>query len=136
MSKEAAQRNLEEHRPRVERRCPQILCLLKGMPEKQMLEPKFLTEKHRDTYLPNTLAEGGGKCMQDVYCRGDPFREFVVTIPGLSERGELVSKDGKDGVGGIAGLKGGKERMRGKVFVGLSFVSFQRRVENGHKVGL
>jgi hypothetical protein len=82
------------------------------------------------------MAKGGGKRIQDIYCWGDPFCEFVVNIPGLRERGDLVSKDGEDGLGGIAGLKGGKEWMRGKVFLSLSFVCFQRSVENAHKVGL
>ena len=80
MSKGAAREDHERNRPREERQCPQRLCLLKGMPEKHKLDPKFSTGKLPDIYLPNTLANGGGKRIQDVYCRGDPFCESIFTI--------------------------------------------------------
>jgi hypothetical protein len=83
------------------------------MPERQLLEQKSSTRKLPDIYQPNTPAKGGRKRIQDVYSRGDPFCESFVTILGLAERGDLLSKDGEDSLGGIAGLKAGKERMRG-----------------------
>jgi hypothetical protein len=59
-----------------------------------------------------------------MYSRGDPFCESVVTILGLVERGDLLSKGREDSLGGMTGLKAGKERMRGQVFFGLTFVGF------------
>ena len=87
------------------------------------------------THHPNTLAKRCGKRIQDIDSRGDPFCESIVTILGLAERGDLLSKYGEDSLGGIAGLKGGKERMRDEVSLGFAFVGFQRSVENGRKVG-
>jgi hypothetical protein len=48
--------------------------------------------------------------------------------------GDLVSKDGEDSLGRLAGLKGGKERVGREVFLGLSFVRFQRSVEMDTKL--
>ena len=87
-----------------------------------------------DIHHPNTLAKRGGKRIQDIDSRGDPFCESVATILRPAEHGNLFPKDGEDSLGGITGLKAGKKRMRGQVFLGLTFVGFQRRVENGHKV--
>ena len=92
--------------------------------------------KHLDIHQPNTLAKRGRKRIQDVHRRSDPFCESVITILGLTEHGDLFSKDGEDSLGGIAGLKGGKERMRCEVLLSFTFVGFQRGVENGHEVGL
>jgi len=92
--------------------------------------------KYPNIHQPSTPANRGGKRTQDIYGRGDPFCETVITILGLAERRDLLSKDGEDGLGGIAGLKAGKERMRGQVLLGFKFVSFQGCVENGHKVGM
>ena len=50
--------------------------------------------KHLDIHQPNTLAKRGGKRIQDVHSRSDPFCECVVTILGLAERGDSFSKDG------------------------------------------
>ena len=136
MSKGVASEDHERNRPKEERQCPQRLCLLRGMPEKRKLDPKFSTGKLRGIYLSNALANGGGKRIQDVYCRGDPFCESIFTILGLVECRDSVSKDGEDSLGRLAGLKGGKERMRCEVFLGLLFVCFQRSVENGYKVGV
>jgi hypothetical protein len=102
------------------------------MPERQKLGQKFFTGKYLDIHQTDTPANGGGKRIQDIYGRGDPFCETVVTM-GLAERGDLLSKDGEDGLGGITGLKTGKEWMRGKVFLDFTSVSFQRGIENGHK---
>jgi hypothetical protein len=102
MSKESAQKSHEEHRPKGGRQCPQILHSPKGRPEKQTLEPNVFTEKHPDTHQSNTLANGGGKRVQDIYHRCKPLCESVVTILGLAESGDLLSKNAKDGLGGIA----------------------------------
>jgi hypothetical protein len=64
-------------------------------------------------YQPDTTAKGSGKRIQDMYSWSDPFCETIVTILGLAECGDLLSKDGEDGFGGIAGLKTEKERMGG-----------------------
>jgi hypothetical protein len=71
------------------------------------------TEVPLNLHLPNAEANGGGKRIQDIYSRSHPFCESVVTILGLAELGDLLSKDGKDSLCGFAGLKGGKEGMRG-----------------------
>ena len=92
--------------------------------------------KHLDIHQPNTLAKRGGKRIQDVHSRGDPFCECVVTILGLAERWYLFSENGEDGVGGIARLKIEKERMRGQVLLGLTLVGFQGSVKNGQKFGM
>jgi hypothetical protein len=54
-------------------------------------------------------------------------------ILGLVESRDLFSQDGEDSLGGIARLKAGKERVRGQVFFGFTFVRFQSGVENGYK---
>jgi hypothetical protein len=54
----------------------------------------------------------------------------------LIELRGLLSKDGEDGFGGMTGLKPGKEGMLGEVLLGLTFVFFQSKVENGGKVGM
>ena len=105
------------------------------MPERQKLGQKFFTGKYLDIHQTDTPANGGGKRIQDIYGRGDPFCETIVAILGLAERGDLLSKYCEDSLGGIAGLKGGKERMRDKVSLGFAFVGFQSSVENGRKVG-
>lgn len=82
------------------------------MPEKQMLEQTFFLKKHPDTHQPNDPAEGGRKRKQDIYCRRDPLCEsIVITILGLVESGDSLSKDGKDSLGGTTGLEGEKERV-------------------------
>ena len=89
-----------------------------------MLETKVSTEKHPDIHQSNNLANGRGKRVQDIYRRHDPLCESVVTILGLVESGDLLSKNGKDSLGGIARLEGGKERMGCQIFLRLSFVCF------------
>jgi hypothetical protein len=96
----------------------------------------FFTRKNRDIHQPNTLAKRGGKRIQDVHRRGDPFCESIVTILGLVKCRDLFSKDREDCLGGIAGLKAGKERMRDQILLCLPFVGFQCSVENRHKIGL
>jgi hypothetical protein len=66
---------------------------------KVILEQAFFTKKRLDTHKPNTLTKGFGKRMQDIYSWCDPFCEPVVTILGLAERGDLLSKDGEDSLG-------------------------------------
>jgi hypothetical protein len=83
------------------------------MPKRRTFEQKIFTRKYLDIHQTNTPANGGRKRIQDIYGRGDPFCETVVTIPGLAESGDLLSKDGEYGLGRITGLKTGKERMRG-----------------------
>ena len=100
------------------------------------IEQEFFTRKDLGAHQPNTLAKHVRKRIENIDSRGDPFCELVVTILGLIERGDLFSKGGKDCPGGIAGLQAGKERMRGQVFLRFSFVSFQRSVEDGRKVGM
>jgi hypothetical protein len=70
-------------------------------------------EKYVDIHKPNALANSGGKGIQYIHSRDDPFREPIVSVLGLIEGRDLVSQGGEDSVGGIAGLKGGKERVRG-----------------------
>ena len=72
--------------------------------------------------------------MQDIHGRGDPFREPVIAILGLAERRDLLLKDVEDGLGGFTGLKPRKERVLGKIFLGLTFVSFQSSIKNGRKI--
>ena len=87
-----------------------------------MLEPKLFTGKRLDIHQPNTLTKCGRKCIEDIHCRGDPFCEPIVAIPGLVKCGDLLSKDSEDSFGGITGLKDGEERMLGQVFLSSSFV--------------
>ena len=74
--------------------------------------------------------------VQHIYSWRNPFCESVINILGLAELGDLLSKDDEDSPRGIARLKAGKERIRCQVFLGVTFVGFQRCVENGYKVGL
>jgi hypothetical protein len=104
------------------------------MPEKKTLEQTSFTTKYLDIHQPNALADSGGKRIQYIHSRDNPFRESVVSILGLIESRDLVSQDGKDRLGRIAGLKVGKERVRGQVFLGFTFVGFQSGVENGCEV--
>jgi hypothetical protein len=104
------------------------------MPERETLGQKFFTTEYVDIHKPNALANCGGKRIQYVHCRVDPFRESIVSVLGLIESRDSVSQDGKDSFGGVAGLKAGKERVLGQVFLGFTFVGFQSGVENGYKV--
>jgi hypothetical protein len=101
--------------------------------KKEPLEHTFFTTKYLDIHEPNALTNGPRKRMQYVHSRDDPFRECIVLILGLIESRDLISQDGEDSLGGIARLKAGKERVRGQVFLGFTFVRFQSGVENGHK---
>jgi hypothetical protein len=101
------------------------------MPEKKTLEQIFFRTKYVDIHKPNALANGGGKGIQNIHSRGDPFRRCIVSILGLIESRDLFSQNGEDGLGGIAGLKAGKERVGGQVFLGFTFIGFQSGVENG-----
>ena len=69
--------------------------------------------------------------MEDIHGRGDPFHESFVAILGLAGRWDLLLEDVQDSLGGFTGLKSRKERVLGKIFVGLTFVSFQSSIENG-----
>jgi len=69
--------------------------------------------------------------MEDIHGRGDPFRETFVAILGLAKRWDLLLKDVEDSLGGFTGLKLRKERVLGKIFFGLTFVSFQSSIKNG-----
>ena len=100
------------------------------------VEKDVFTRKYHDIHQPNTLAKRVRKRIENIDSRGDPFCESVFAVLGLAKPGDLFSKDSEDSLGGIAGLKRGKERMRGQVFLRLSFVRFQRSVENGRKVGI
>ena len=71
--------------------------------------------------------------MQDIHGRGDPFRESIVAILGLAGCRDLLLKDGEDILGRFTGLKPRKERVLGKIFLGLTLVSFQSSIENGRK---
>jgi hypothetical protein len=59
--KGAAQENDEGLQPREERRYPQILRSLKGMPKKTNVRVEILHKKNSDIHQPNTLANSGGK---------------------------------------------------------------------------
>jgi hypothetical protein len=83
------------------------------MPEKKTLEEIFLTTKYVDIHKPNALANGGGKGIQYIHSRDDPFRESIILVLRLIEGRDLVSEDGEDSIGGIARLKGGQERVFG-----------------------
>jgi hypothetical protein len=96
-------------------------CICRWECLKKTLEETFLT-KYVDIHKPNALANGGGKGIQYIHSRDDPFRESIVSILGLIEGRDFVSKNGEDSLGGIARLKGGKERVRGKVFLCFTFV--------------
>ena len=72
--------------------------------------------------------------MQDIHGRRDPFQEFLVAILGLVGRRDLLLKDVEDTLGGFTGLKPRKERVLGKIFLGLTFVSFQSSIKNGRKI--
>jgi hypothetical protein len=76
--------------------------------------------------------------MQNVHGRGNPFYESVITIVGSAECGDLLPEDGEDCLGGTTGLKFGKDRMRGEIMLGFTFVSRQSSVEcdYGRKVGI
>ena len=69
--------------------------------------------------------------MEDIHDRGNPFRESFVAILGLAGRWDLLFQDVEDSLGGFTGLKPRKERMLGKIFFGLTFVSFQSSIEDG-----
>ena len=87
--------------------------ICRGESLKVDIRTEILHEKNSDIHQPNTLAKRLRKRIEDFYCRGDPFCEFIITTLGLAERGwDLLPESGEDGLGGIAGLKGGKERMR------------------------
>jgi hypothetical protein len=101
------------------------------MPENKTLEQTFFTTKFVDTHQPNALTNCGGKRIQYIHSRDDPFRETIVSIMGLIESRDLVSQDGEDSLGGSAGLKAGKERERCKVFFSFTFIRFQSGIENG-----
>jgi len=62
--------------------------------------------------------------MEDIHGRGDPFHESFVAILGFAGRWNLLLKDVEDSLEGFTGLKPRKERVLGKVFVGLAVVSF------------
>ena len=62
--------------------------------------------------------------MEDIHGRGNPFHKSFVAILGLAERWDLLFQDVEDSLGGFAGLKPRKERMLGKIFFGLTVVSF------------
>jgi hypothetical protein len=81
---------------------PAKIAFAAGNAYKKTLEQEFFTRKRLDIHQSNTLAKRGGKRIHDVHSRGDPFCESVVTILGLTERGDLISKDGKDSLGRIA----------------------------------
>ena len=84
------------------------------MPENKCQSQKLSTRKQRDDiHKSNALANSGGKRIQYIHSRDDPFRESIVSILGLIESRDLVSKDGEDSFWGTTGLKAGKERMRG-----------------------
>ena len=66
--------------------------------------------KQRDgIHKSNALANSGGKRIQYIHSRDDPFGKCIVSILGLIESRDLLSKDGEDCLGGTAGLKAGKE---------------------------
>ena len=90
--------------------------------------------QHDDIHKPNAQANGGGKRIQYVYSRDDPFGKSIASILGLIKSRDLLSQDGEDSLGGTTRLKAGKERVRGQVFLGFTFVIFQSGVENGYKV--
>ena len=66
----------------------------------------------KDIHNPNALANSGGKRVQYIDSRDDPFGKPIASILGLIERRDLLSKDGEDSLGGTARLKAGKERVR------------------------
>src|SRR6266566_2975620 len=76
---------------------------------KQNGKLKILIARCRDPLNRYDLArqprQAWWKRIQVIYSRGDPFREFVVTVPGLAGCGGMLAKGGKDSIGGIAGLK-------------------------------
>ena len=72
-----------------------------------------MTTKYHDIHKPNALANSGGKRIQYIHSRDDPFRELIISVLGLIESRDLVSQDGEDSIRGIARLKGGKERVFG-----------------------
>jgi hypothetical protein len=106
-----------------------------GKPEKQASEPKFSRGSIPIFTSPTTAPRVAENAKQDIYGRGNPFREFVHVL-GLVGCGDLFSKDVEDGLGRVAGLKPGKERMRGQVILSLTIVSFRSSVENGGEVGM
>lgn len=55
-------------------------------------------------HKPNALANKGGKRIQYVHSRDDPFREPNVLILISIESRDLASQNGEDGLGGIADL--------------------------------
>lgn len=67
------------------------------------------TKKHRDIHNADALGEGGRKCVEDADGRGEPRLKLVIATLGLgTERGDLLSQDGKYGIGRVAGLKPGE----------------------------
>jgi hypothetical protein len=121
---------------RTERRTPipAKIAFAGGYALKKQLEKKPFTIEYLNIHKPYALANGGGKRIQNIHSRDDPFRESIVSILGLLESRDLVSQDSEDSLRGIARLKVGKERVRGQIFLGFTFVRFQSGVENGNKV--
>jgi hypothetical protein len=68
----------------------------------------FRIGRRPDTHKAGTLANGGGKRIEDIYGRDKPFSDFIIATLGLSECGDLFSKDSEDCIRGIAGLESGK----------------------------
>ena len=59
-----------------------------------MLEQELFPRQHVDIHQSNTLTNRVGKRVHDVHGRDDPSCKTVVTILGLAERGDLLSKNG------------------------------------------
>ena len=78
---------------------PREDCIRRGECLKVILEQEFFTKKCLDTHKPYALAKRVGKCIQYIYCRGDPFCESVVTALGFAEPGNLFSKNSEDRFG-------------------------------------
>ena len=73
----------------------------------------FLRKCSIDIHQTNALANGGGKRIQDIHSRDEPFGKFIDSILGLIESRDLVSQDGEDSLGGTARLKARKKWVRG-----------------------
>ena len=63
------------------------------------IRAEILREKYLNIHQPYALAKRVGKCTQDIYSRGDPFCESVITILRFAECRDFLSKDGEDSLG-------------------------------------
>jgi hypothetical protein len=75
--------------------------------EMEILEESSSTGRYLDTDKADTLAKHVGEHKEDIHGRNEPLCEPAIGILGLSELGDMFSKDGEDCIGRNTGFKPG-----------------------------